>query len=209
LERLSLHLINSASKHFIDEILHGVEKKIMDSNSINVIKKVLEESENIIDEEIRAFDNIQNDENELNRLREKRIEELRQEFKQKNKFIQFGHGKYDFISDEKEFFDVIKKSENVVCHFFRPSTLRCEIFDRHLEIISKKHLEAKFIKINAEKSHFVCSNLNINILPTIALIKNSKLIHKIIGFEELSSRDNFTTTQLEELLVRRNMIQEQ
>ncbi|KAH8582549.1 thioredoxin fold related to phosducin [Cryptosporidium sp. chipmunk genotype I] len=180
----------------------------MDSNSINIIKKVLEESENIIDEEIRAIDSIQNDENELNRLREKRIKELKKEFEKKRRFIQFGHGRYDFISDEKEFFDTIKNSENVICHFSRPSTLRCEIFDHHLEIISKKHLEAKFIKINAEKSHFVCNNLNISILPTIALIKNSKLIHKIVGFEELSSRDDFTTTQLEELLVRRNMIQE-
>ncbi|OII74857.1 thioredoxin fold protein [Cryptosporidium ubiquitum] len=180
----------------------------MNSNSINnIIKKVLEEGENIIDEEIKTIDSIQNDENELNRLREKRIKELKKEIEQKNKFIEFGHGKYDFIADEKEFFDTIKKSENVICHFSRPSTLRCEIFDKHLEIISKKHLEAKFIKINAEKSQFVSSHLNINILPTIALIKNSKLIHKIIGFEELSSRDDFTTTQLEELLARRDMIQ--
>lgn len=180
----------------------------MNSDSINsIIKKVLEEGENIIDEEIRMVDNIQNDENELNRLREKRIKELKEEFKQKNSYIQCGHGKYDFISDEKEFFDAIKKSENVICHFFRPSTSRCEIFDKHLDVISKKHIEARFIKINAEKSHFICCNLNINILPTIALIKNSKLIHKIIGFEELSSRDDFTTSQLEELLVKRDMIQ--
>lgn len=179
----------------------------MDSNTINdIINKILEESENIIDEEIRIIDNIQNDDKELNRLREKRIKELKKEIEQKNKFIQLGHGKYDLIN-EREFFEIIKKSENVICHFSRPSTLRCEIFDKHLDIISKKHLEARFIKINAERSHFISGNLNIKILPTIALIKNSKLVHKIIGFEELSSRDDFKTTQLEELLARKNMIQ--
>ncbi|KAJ1607443.1 thioredoxin fold protein related to phosducin [Cryptosporidium canis] len=181
----------------------------MNSDSINeIIKKVLEDGENMIDEEIRMVDQIQNDENELNRLREKRIKELKEEFQEKNRYILCGHGKYDFIPDERDFFDTIKKSENVICHFFRSSTSRCEIFDKHLEIISKRHLEARFIKMNAEKSHFVCSNLNINILPTIALIKGSKLVHKIIGFEELSSRDDFTTTKLEELLVKWDVIQQ-
>ncbi|KAF7456411.1 Thioredoxin domain-containing protein 9 [Cryptosporidium felis] len=183
----------------------------MDASSHNNVEdavlRVLLEGENLIDEELRAINNIQNDDKELNILREKRLEEIKKEAEEMNRYKQCGHGKYDLISDEREFFEVIKKSKDVICHFFRPTTRRCEIFDEHLRILSGKHLEARFIKMNAEKSHFICNHLNVRILPTIALIKNSKLVHKIVGFEELSSRDDFRTVQLENLLIRKGSLQ--
>ncbi|KAK6590543.1 ATP binding associated with cell differentiation 1 [Cryptosporidium xiaoi] len=172
----------------------------------DTIVKVLEETENILDDELRSLDNIKNDENELNQIRRRRIEEMKKAQELRRKYKSMGHGKYDIVTDEREFFDVIKRSENVICHFFRPTTTRCEIFDKHLSKLAEKHLEARFIKINAEKAQFICSSLNIRILPTIALIKNSILIHKIIGFEELCSKDDFTTLQLEELLEKRGSI---
>merc|ERR1712088_630513 len=46
----------------------------------------------------------------------------------------------------KEFFNVTKNSENVVCHFYREETFRCKIMDKHLAILAKKHVETKFCK---------------------------------------------------------------
>lgn len=43
--------------------------------------------------------------------------------------------------------------------------------DKHLELLSKKHLETKFIKIHAEKAPFLAEKLKIWMLPTVALIK--------------------------------------
>ncbi|KAH8741085.1 thioredoxin fold protein related to phosducin [Cryptosporidium ryanae] len=171
------------------------------------IVRALEETENIVDEELRNLENIKNDENELNQIRNRRIEEMKKSHKLKQKYESLGHGKYDIITEEKEFFEIIKKSENVICHFFRPTTTRCEIFDKHLTKLAENHLEARFIKINAEKAPFICSNLNIRVLPTIALVKNSMLTHRIIGFEELGSNDDFTTLQLEELLEKKGSIE--
>ena len=42
----------------------------------------------------------------------------------KEKCLQQGHGEYSEIPEEKEFFNVTKNSNNVVCHFYRDETFR-------------------------------------------------------------------------------------
>jgi hypothetical protein len=84
--------------------------------------------------------------------------------KKKEEWLQQGHGEYSEIPEEKEFFNVTKNSENVVCHFYREETFRCKILDKHLAILAKKHLETKFCKINAEKTPFLCDRLKIKVI---------------------------------------------
>ena len=81
-----------------------------------------------------------------------------------------GDGVYKEIPSEKDFFDEIKNSKRAVVHFYRPTTDRCTIFDKHLEIIAPKYLEARFVKLNAEKAPFLCERLNIRVIPTLLLI---------------------------------------
>jgi hypothetical protein len=50
------------------------------------------------------------------------------------------------------------------------------------------------VKINAEKSPFLCERLNIWMIPSILLVKNSKTVHTMAGLDELGS-DRFTTQQ--------------
>ena len=116
----------------------------------------------------------------------KRQKEKRQEW------IKNGHGEYEEIPEEKDFFEVSKKSESVVCHFYTDGNERCkvllctqctfavvkilirfplQIVDKHLGILAKKHLEAKFVKINAEKCPFLTERLRIKVIPTIMLVK--------------------------------------
>ena len=54
-----------------------------------------------------------------------------------------GHGVYSEIAEEKEFFEVCKKSDKVVCHFYRESTWRCKIVDKHLALLAPRHLETR------------------------------------------------------------------
>lgn len=65
-----------------------------------------------------------------------------------------GHGEYTEI-DEKDFFSACKKSPEIIIHFYKRDTPRCKIFDHHLKIIASKHLEARFLKINAENAPFL------------------------------------------------------
>lgn len=117
-----------------------------------------------------------------------------------------GHGTYTELADEKEFFEISKKSPNIVCHFFRDSTERCRIVDMHLKILAEKHLEAKFCKVNAEKSPFLTQRLRIKVLPTIALIKDSKTKDFIVGFADLGNCDDFSTEMLEWRIAQSNTI---
>lgn len=90
-----------------------------------------------------------------------------------------------------------KKSPNIVVHFYRDSTERCKIVDKHLQILAKKHIEAKFCKVNAEKSPFLTQRLRIKVIPTVALIKDNKTKDYIVGFDDLGGRDDFSTEMLE------------
>jgi hypothetical protein len=71
-----------------------------------------------------------------------------------------GHGEYTEIAEEKDFFEMAKKSSNFVCHFYRDDFFRCKVIDKHLNILARKHMETKFCKINAEKCPFLTGIYN-------------------------------------------------
>ena len=140
------------------------------------------------------------DEDDFEALREKRKVQMQKLQAQRQKNLLNGHGRYMELSDQKEFFDASKNSKQVVVHFFRSSTWRCQIIDRHLGDIAPNHLETRFVKIDAEKSPFLVERLKIIMLPSILLIKDTKTIHTIVGFEEFGNHDEFPTSTLEYVL---------
>ncbi|KAF5926197.1 hypothetical protein HPG69_011324 [Diceros bicornis minor] len=215
----------------------------MEANpSVDMFSKVLENQllqttklvEEHLDSEIQKLD--QMDEDELERLKEKRLEALRKAQQQKQEWLSKGHGEYREIPSERDFFQEVKESKKVVCHFYRDSTFRniltavialnlnmllpdraaqlevffsvtlfslndfqiwCKILDRHLVILSKKHLETKFLKLNVEKAPFLCERLRIKVIPTLALVKDGKTQDYVVGFTDLGNTDDFTTETLE------------
>ena len=154
--------------------------------------KVMEEQ---VDSELQKMDQMTSD--DLEELREKRREQLKKQARQKQEWLQKGHGQYSEIPGEKEFFAELKDSPRIVCHFYRESTFRCKIVDKHLALLAPKHVETKFVKIDAEKSHFLVQRLNVKVLPTILIVKDSKFIDRIVGFDDLGGRDEFSTEMME------------
>lgn len=153
------------------------------------------ELENQLDGELNAMDSMTG--SELQALRNQRINEMKNLAKKKQEWLNNGHGAYEELSGEKEFFEVSKKSANIVAHFYRDATERCKIVDHHLKILAKQHLETKFCKVNAENSPFLTQRLRIKVIPTIAIIKDSKTKDFIVGFTDLGNRDDFTTEMME------------
>ncbi|KAH8395826.1 hypothetical protein KR215_004582 [Drosophila sulfurigaster] len=161
-------------------------------NQLFAAAQVIEQQ---LDQEFDRLDNLDTD--DLKALREKRIQEMKKLNNKKQEWLRNGHGTYSELADEKEFFEVSKKSPNIVCHFYRDSTERCRIVDMHLKILAAKHIEAKFCKVNAEKSPFLTQRLRIKVIPTIALVKDSKTKDFIVGFTDLGNCDDFSTEMLE------------
>ncbi|KAG7331284.1 hypothetical protein KOW79_005253 [Hemibagrus wyckioides] len=179
------------------------EKEEMANQSMDIVAKALEQqmlqSARIVEEQIDAeLEKLERmDEDELECLKERRLEALKKAQKQKQEWISKGHGEYREIPSEKDFFAEVKESKNVVCHFYRDSTFRCKILDKHLSIMAKKHLETKFIKLNVEKAPFLTERLRIKVIPTLALVKDGKTKDYVVGFTDLGNTDDFSTEMLE------------
>ncbi|KAM3861826.1 thioredoxin domain-containing protein 9 [Diretmus argenteus] len=171
----------------------------MASQSIDLLAKVLEQSAKLVEEQVDAKLSKLNDmdEDELERLKEKRLEALKKSQKQKQEWLSKGHGEYREIPSEKDFFGEVKESKNVVCHFYKDSTFRCNILDKHLAILAKKHVETKFIKLNVEKAPFLTERLRIKVIPTLALLIDGKTKDYVVGFTDLGNTDEFPTEMLE------------
>ncbi|KAI8797745.1 thioredoxin domain-containing protein 9 [Biomphalaria glabrata] len=146
------------------------------------------------------------DDDDFEILRQRRMEAMKKSQQQKQEWLAAGHGEYSEIADEKEFFETCKKSKKVVCHFYRDATIRCKIVDKHLAEIARKHIETKFVKINAERSKFLVERLRITTLPTICLARDGKTVDYIVGFDDLGGTDEFPTEMLEWRLARSDMI---
>lgn len=168
------------------QVQQAVEKTVLEAS------KVVESQ---LDAEIERLDQLDSD--DLEALREKRLKQMKQQAAQREEWKSKGHGHYTEISEEKEFFDECKKSERVVCHFYRDSTFRCKIVDKHLALLAPKHLETKFLKLSVDRAPFLCERLRIRMLPTIGIVVEGKTKDFIKGFDDLGGHDEFSTEMLE------------
>ncbi|GJN36775.1 hypothetical protein PR202_gb25671 [Eleusine coracana subsp. coracana] len=80
------------------------------------------------------------------------------------------------------------------------------VLDKHLSILAQQHVETRFIKVHAEKAPFLTEKLRIVVLPTLAIVKNTKVEDYVVGFDELGSKDDFSTEDLEERLAKSEVI---
>ena len=69
-----------------------------------------------------------------------------------------------------------------------------------------EHPETLFVKIDAEKTPFFTTKLNVRVLPTVILFNDGKAINRIIGFADLGMTDDFPTINLTRRLVNFKMI---
>ncbi|XP_065350195.1 thioredoxin domain-containing protein 9 [Cloeon dipterum] len=167
----------------------------MDQIVQSQVKEVLQRVEQHVDSEIEKLEKLDID--DFEKLRERRLANMKKEAKLKQEYLAKGHGEYNEVADEKEFFELTKKSKNIVCHFYKDDTPRCKIVDHHLKALAPKHLETLFCKLNVEKCPFLTGRLRIKIIPTISLVVDQKTKDFIVGFTDLGNRDDFTTEVLE------------
>ncbi|XP_013196784.2 thioredoxin domain-containing protein 9 [Amyelois transitella] len=170
-----------------------------------ILQHVARNVEKQLDSEIERLDALES--SDLETIRQQRLQEMKQRAKQKQDWIANGHGEYTELDSEKEFFAVTNKSDNVVCHFYKNGTERCRIVDMHLKVLAKKHLEARFVKLDVERAPFLTTRLKVRVIPTIGLVKQNKTKDFIVGFTDLGNRDDFTTEMLEWRIARSEVIE--
>jgi len=70
----------------------------------------------------------------LDALREKRLQQLHEEVSRQKLMRQSEHGTYQEIKDEKALMDITTTTKLCVVHFFKPDFNRCRIMDKHIEV---------------------------------------------------------------------------
>lgn len=74
----------------------------------------------------------------------------------------------------------------VAVHFYHRDFERCKIMDMHLARLAKRHIECKFLKLNAEKAPFFVEKLVVRILPTVVCFKDGIAFdERVLGFDGL------------------------
>ncbi|KAG9451638.1 hypothetical protein H6P81_011603 [Aristolochia fimbriata] len=145
------------------------------------------------------------DDPELERLHAERIAGLKKEAEKREAFKRQGHGEYREIT-EGDFLGEVTGSERVICHFYHKEFYRCKIMDKHLKSLAPRHFDAKFIRLDAENAPFFISKLAIKTLPCVILFRDGIAKDRLVGFQDVGGKDDFTTKTLENLLIKKGII---
>lgn len=174
--------------------MQRMQAEIMASAIGEKVLETLDRQEQEIDDTIKRLE--QADDDELERLREKRLEQMKARAHKQQELRAQGHGEYSLVTDTAEFFALMKKSDKIVVHFFTPANAFCQLIDGHLTRLAPRHLETRFVRLNAEKHEFLVERLGVWMIPCIALIKGQKVVKMVQGLDELGGTDKFSTAFL-------------
>ena len=119
------------------------------------------------DEEVENFPDIEDSDSEEERIMQREMMKRQDEYdhvvEKENKKKNQKYGTFRDII-ETEFLDTMLKNENVVCHFYHNDFERCKIMDKHLRTIAESHPDTLFVRVNADKSPFFTTKLQIQVI---------------------------------------------
>ena len=138
-------------------------------------------------------------------FRERRMQQMKNVYQEKQENLIKGHGQYTEITEE-QFLPNVTGSKFVLCHFYHQDFERCKIVDMHLRKIAATHAEAKFVYLNAEKAPFFIKKLQIQVLPTILCFIDGIAVDRVVGFEDMGNKDDFPTLALTRRLIKSGVL---
>ncbi|KAL9186340.1 hypothetical protein ACHAXT_005578 [Thalassiosira profunda] len=194
----------------------GNSNQVLGNQAANAVLQATKAQEEAVTAEIAAYDQLlDSNDTELEKLRERRLAQMKAGAEQRAKWLENGHGQYSELATgqhggdvAKSFFDAAKKSARVVVHFYRPTTRSCDAFHRALADLAPKHPETRFLKLNVEGcddvreggagagAKYLVEKLGVVVMPTLLIVKERKAHHQLRGFDELGGREEFTANEL-------------
>lgn len=107
---------------------------------------------------------------ELRRIKMQRLRQLKLEHNQRLENLGKGHGQLLDITQD-EFIGAMTTSMTTVCLFYHKDFQRCEVMNHHLQKLAQRHIESKFVKIDAEKAPFFVEKVRsrVNQLAAVAV----------------------------------------
>uniref|UniRef100_A0A7S0LHG4 Thioredoxin domain-containing protein n=1 Tax=Coccolithus braarudii TaxID=221442 RepID=A0A7S0LHG4_9EUKA len=174
------------------------EMDVMQCQMNEMAKAALLQMESAVDDELDKVNNMTED--DLAKIRANRIAEMKAKAEKKQEWKHNGHGSLTKITEQKEFFDAAKSSEKLICIFTRESNRYGQMMKEHMTVLCQRHLEARFVWVDAENAPFLTDRLNIYMLPTIVCVKGNKVHKQHNGLDEIDGTGKYSTGTLEYLL---------
>ncbi|RVX16668.1 Thioredoxin domain-containing protein PLP3B [Vitis vinifera] len=145
------------------------------------------------------------DDPELERLHADRIAALKKEAEKRQALKKQGHGEYREVT-EADFLGEVTGSEKINIVFLLIDLSR--IMDKHLKSLAPRHMDTKFIKLDAENAPFFVTKLGVKTLPCVILFRKGIAVDRLIGFQDMGGKDDFATRTFEALLTKKGIVSE-
>lgn len=178
--------------------------------------------EKAVDDEIHYYDTLLQDDTALAQLRASRLAQLRASARAQQAYRDAGHGSYDELSSAQQqdtrdlansFFAATKASPRLVVHFYRPTSPYCDVYHALLRQLAPKFIETRFVRINVEDCDatpqavsFLVERLRVRVMPTVVLIRERKVVHQLLGFDEVPGGAKASAKQLARVLHEHKMV---
>mmetsp|Transcript_45433 Transcript_45433/g.105385 ORF Transcript_45433/g.105385 Transcript_45433/m.105385 type:complete len:254 (-) Transcript_45433:62-823(-) len=173
------------------EMAKGADGTVYDAKSNEWRDKTSEEEAQELDEKA---DKGNADDDDLEAIRARRMQKMKEEHAKRARYQELGHGSYDEI-DQDGFLKAVTASPRAIVHFYHTNFEKCKIIDMHLLKCARKFMGTRFLKINAEKAPFFVEKLKVKTLPCIVVFVDGISKGRQLGFEGLAG-DTFPTAQL-------------
>jgi len=164
----------------------------------SAMSKVISEEEAKLDGQMHKLSKM--DEDDLEELRAKRLETLKNKEIRRSKWLQNNHGRFHELQDQKDFFANVKSTKHVICLFYSKTSHWTKPLQEHLTLIAQKHLECKFLQIEAANAPFLIERLQIWMMPTLVLAKDNKVSTQLRGLDWVAPNGKIDTLALEQKL---------
>lgn len=141
-------------------------------------------------------DKKRDDLDDIEALRARRRQQMKEKFDKQQEYKALGHGEYDEIQEE-QFLKTVTSSHRCVVHFYHRQFQKCKVMDMHLRKCAKKFMGTRIVTLDAEKSPFFVEKLGIRTLPCAIVFVDGVAKDRQVGFDGLTDGgDEFSTVQL-------------
>lgn len=93
--------------------MEQLQQQIVEHHLLAAAQKV----EDQLDNEMHQLQKLEED--DMESLRQQRLQQMKKAALKKKEWLSKGHGEYNEIATEKEFFAEMKGEERMICHFYR------------------------------------------------------------------------------------------
>lgn len=167
---------------------------VVEAAVLGAVKEVEQE----LDRQLEELNSLQEDDMEA--IRRRRLAEMKKRAEEEALWRRRGHGTQVRIA-EKDFFVHAKEASRVVVMVTRPGTSRySQDIEEHFARVAERHLETFFATLDADKSPFLCNKFQLQVMPSIILVKNHEVDKILHGLDAFMEDGKFNTVFVERRL---------